>query len=191
MNVSMARVSQFDPAELDTKIGYLFKVVQNGLHDAMDRALQNVGLTIPLYAALTVLDQHPDISKADLARLCFVRPQSMTRVMAALVEAGYVTRSAHPRHGRILQTRLTRGGRRKLLEASGVIDELMGDVLDGFSIAERRQFMDMLSRCRDQLAGERARVHLNGEGATAIGSTPRGTSGADTRRARARVRRRT
>ena len=57
-------VPQFDPAELDTRIGYLFKVVQTGLRDAMDTALDELGLTTPVYAALTVIDQRPDISKA-------------------------------------------------------------------------------------------------------------------------------
>jgi DNA-binding MarR family transcriptional regulator len=148
----MTHVQQFDPTELDTKIGYLFKVVQTGLREAMDGALEDLGLTTPIYAALTVLHQHPDISKADLARFCFVRPQSMTRLMATMEERGYVMRSVHPQHARILQTRLTAKGRRVLGRASAVIDGVMDQVLDGFSVGERRQFMEMLVHCRDQLA---------------------------------------
>jgi DNA-binding MarR family transcriptional regulator len=147
-----------DPTQVDWEIGYLFKVVQTGLHDAMSRALHEVDLTIPLYAALTALDQYPDISKADLARICFVRPQSMTRVMAALTEGRYVSRVHHPQHGRILQTRLTARGRRKLQAATDVIDALMDNVLDGFSQAERRQFMLMLLRCKDQLGAGQDRI---------------------------------
>jgi DNA-binding MarR family transcriptional regulator len=150
---AMTSVQQFDPRELDTRIGYLFKVVQTGLRDAMDRALEELELTTPLYAALMVIGQHPDISKADLARLCFVLPQSMTRMMATMEERGYVSRRAHPTHGRILKTRLTPSGRRKLAQASRAIDGVMDQVLDGFTVGERRQFMGMLARCRDQLAG--------------------------------------
>ena len=144
-------VPQFDPAELDTRIGYLFKVVQTGLRDAMDTALDELGLTTPVYAALTVIDQRPDISKADLARLCFVRPQSMTRVMAEMEQQDWVRRAAHPTHGRVLTTRLTARGRRKLTQATRAIDGVMQGVLDGFTLAERDQFVDMLARCRDQL----------------------------------------
>jgi DNA-binding MarR family transcriptional regulator len=144
-------VPQFDPAELDTRIGYLFKVVQTGLRDAMDTALDELGLTTPVYAALTVIDQRPDISKADLARLCFVRPQSMTRVMAEMEQQDWVRRAAHPTHGRVLTTRLTARGRRKLTQATRAIDGVMEGVLDGFTLAERDQFVDMLARCRDQL----------------------------------------
>lgn len=147
----MIPVPQFDPAELETRIGYLFKVVQTGLRDAMDTALDGLGLTTPVYAALTVIDQRPDISKADLARLCFVRPQSMTRVMAEMEHQGWVRRAAHPTHGRVLTTRLTARGRRKLAQATRAVDGVMEGVLDGFTLAERDQFVDMLARCRDRL----------------------------------------
>jgi DNA-binding MarR family transcriptional regulator len=148
----VARVPQFEPADLDTRIGYLFKVVQTGLRDAMDTALDELGLTTPVYAALTVIDQHPNISKADLARLCFVRPQSMTRVMSEMERQEWVTRAAHPTHGRILTTRLTARGRRKLDRATRAIDRVMDGVLDGLTRAERGQFVEMLARCRDRLA---------------------------------------
>src|ERR1700721_1559985 len=107
----------------------------------MDTALDEIGLTTPVYAAMTVIDQHPNISKADLARLCFVRPQSMTRVMTEMERPGGGTRAAPPAHGRILPTRLTARGRRNLDRVTLAIDGVMDGVLDGLTLAERRQFV--------------------------------------------------
>ncbi len=151
----MSSVAKLESPDLETQIGYLFKALQSGLRDTMDRALQEIELTTPVYAALFVLQQHPGISKADLARMCFVKPQSMTRVMATMMEAGLVSRAAHPVDGRILRTRLTKKGHDRLAEATRTVDGIMNEVLAGFSIAERRQFLAMLASCSDQLGARR------------------------------------
>ena len=52
------------------------------------------------YAVLGTLDRHGAMTSAALAGHERVRPPSMTRIVAGLLEAGLVTRAAHPEDGR-------------------------------------------------------------------------------------------
>jgi DNA-binding MarR family transcriptional regulator len=148
----IASRTTFEPQAVDEQIGYLFKVVQTALREAMDAGLEELEVSTPVYAALTVIDRFPDISKADLARHCFVRPQSMTRIVASMIEAGLISRSAHPGHGRILQTRLTPEGAKRLARAHAAVAGVTSQMLVGVGPADRAQFHDMLVTCRDRLA---------------------------------------
>ena len=139
-------------ASVEEQIGYLFKVVQTALRSSMDAALADIGLTTPIYAALASLHAWPDMSKADLARRCFVRPQSMTRVLAAMTEDGLIERRPHPQHGRVLQTRLTERGESVLARADEAVGAVVEHMLDGISTRDRRTFLRLLERSRDQLA---------------------------------------
>jgi DNA-binding MarR family transcriptional regulator len=145
----------FEPLRVEEQIGYLFKVVQTALRDVMDSALADLEISTPEYAALTVVDRLPDISKADLARHCFVRPQSMTRMLAHMIETGLIIRSAHPRHGRILQTRLTDEGSRRLALAHAAVTKIVTQMLEGVDPVDRALFRDLLLASRDGLASLR------------------------------------
>lgn len=123
----------------------------------MDRTLKESGLTTPEYAVLAALAHDPGISRADLARQVFVRPQSMTRVLASMTEAGLVQSTPHPDHGRVLQTRLTERGIAALAAAEVSVGHLVAQMLAGTGRRERTAFLRMLEGCRDRLRS------LNGE----------------------------
>jgi DNA-binding MarR family transcriptional regulator len=143
-----------DHQAVDFQIAAMFKVVQSGLHDAMDEALSQVGLTVPVYVAMLRLADEPAMSKAELARRSFVRPQSLTRVMAKLAEEGLISRPPHPDHGRILQTTLTPAGVERLQQADALLKPIIEGMLDGTSERERVKFLEMLMHCSERLRSE-------------------------------------
>ena len=77
---------------------------------ASGAAVEPIGLTLPAYTALSVLRVKDGLSNAHLARLSLVTPQSMSEVLAQLVDKGYVRRRAEPGHGRVIRIELTRAG---------------------------------------------------------------------------------
>ena len=91
-------------------VGYQLKRAQQALRAAMDEALRPQGLTTPQYAVLTALEAEAGLSGAELARRCFVTPQTMNEIVAGLEARGWVTRRRHAEHGRVLQTFLTDQG---------------------------------------------------------------------------------
>lgn len=130
---------------------YLLKRAQAALHSELAGALRQCGVTVAQWAVLTVLEEEPGLSNADLARRAFVTPQTMNHVLRELEEKRWVTRRPHPGHGRIRQAGLTADGRtvlRTCHQASGAIEERM---LAGLSADDRRQLEMALRACIDAL----------------------------------------
>ena len=98
-------------------VGYQLKRAQQALRTAMDEGLRAQGITTPQYAALTALDADEPLSGAELARRCFVTAQTMNAILVGLERARLVERTAHAKHGRVIEARLTKRGRAKVEDA--------------------------------------------------------------------------
>jgi DNA-binding MarR family transcriptional regulator len=68
-------------------------------------------VTLTQLSAMASLHRHGPMSPGELAARERVQPPSMTRVIAALVERGFVDRSPHPTDGRQTVVALTDAGR--------------------------------------------------------------------------------
>lgn len=134
------------------EVGWLVKQLQQELRTHMDRALSDHDVTMSTYAALTALAVDPDLSNAELARRCFVTPQTMHRLVADLVDAGHVEQRNDPDHGRIKLTRLTDEGHRKLRACHRDVDHVQDRMLADLAGNDEDQLRDLLRRC---LAGLR------------------------------------
>ena len=76
---------------------------------------------MPQYACLELLDQHPGLSNAELARGAFVTRQSMNVVLRGLQYSGLVSRPLQPPHGRALPASLTAAHQHRFAAARGVV----------------------------------------------------------------------
>src|SRR5260370_17502295 len=74
---------------------YLVKQVELAVRSHLDALLRPAGLTALQYTALTVLERHPDLSAAQLARNSFVTNQSMADMITALKGRGLLQRPPH------------------------------------------------------------------------------------------------
>lgn len=95
-------------------IGYLLRQANAAHKIRMERALQDVGLTLPQFSVLTMLAAYPGASSADLAKLSLLTPQTMTVIIGNLERAGLVTRRPHAEHGRIRVIEITDAGLEQL-----------------------------------------------------------------------------
>lgn len=90
----------------------------------LERAISRIGnkrldkwsLSLSGYAALKILQTRPDLSLAQLSRRCFVRPQTMTRIVSQLEDRGYVRRGPHPESDRAIALALTDVGEAAISE---------------------------------------------------------------------------
>src|SRR5918995_3614796 len=62
---------------------YVVKQLESAIRAQMDLALRSRRITVPQYTALTVLEQHDEMSAAQLARHTFVSAQAMEGVVGA------------------------------------------------------------------------------------------------------------
>ena len=134
------------------------KRAQHALRLEMDDVLRELGLTTPQYAALSVLAEGPGLSGAEVARRCFVTPQTMNGVLVKLEHAGLISRRTHPEHGRVLQAYLTPEGEDKLAQAHHAVVGIEERMLSGLGRDERLSLLEALRGCAESLGtGERGR----------------------------------
>jgi DNA-binding MarR family transcriptional regulator len=136
---------------LESRIGYQLKRAEHVLRLEMDGALREVGLTTPQYAALSVLGDEPGLSGAELARRCFVTPQTMNAIVVNLEAVGLVLRTSHPEHGRVLQAYLTAAGEELVSRAHEIVEAIEKRMLAALDPEERLQLLNALRSCTDSL----------------------------------------
>ncbi|WTW99500.1 MarR family transcriptional regulator [Streptomycetaceae bacterium NBC_01309] len=132
----------------DQRLGLDVKRAEQTLLAAKSAAVRAAGLTVPQYAALLLLSDNPGMSAAALARGCMVTPQAMTALLKTLDERGLVTRTPHPWHRAILETRLTPDGTKALRAADKRAVAIEQRITDAFTPEERETLRSLLTRFR-------------------------------------------
>jgi DNA-binding MarR family transcriptional regulator len=98
----------------------------------LERAVANIGairlkpwrMTLSGYAALKILERQPNLSLAQLSRRCYVKPQTMIRIVAELERRGWVERGANPDSERAIALALTEQGQASLSEMAAEVDTI-------------------------------------------------------------------
>ena len=141
---------------MQPRLSYVIGRLERVLRRRLAAAVEPAGLTLPAYTALSVLRAEDGLSNAQLARRSLVTPQSMSEVLALLVDQGYVRRRAEPGHGRVIRTELTKAGRRALERCDRAVDIVEEEMLDDLDVDEVASLRGVLSRCGRALERELA-----------------------------------
>jgi DNA-binding MarR family transcriptional regulator len=109
--------------------------------------LEDLGVTLPQFLVMTMVNAYPGSSSADVARLAVLTPQTISPIVANLEKAGRLRREVSPVHGRVLRMELTDEGRLLLArcrERTQVLDaRLSASVPEGLEAAIRRWLVDV------------------------------------------------
>ncbi len=143
--------------DLETSLGYLLKEASSTLRAAMEDVLRPLGMTITHYSCLELLSQRPGLSNSELARGTFVTRQSMNVLLQALEREGDVTRPSEAPVGKVLPTRLTARGRRRLEQASAAVRSVEVRMLSGLTETEQAAARRILRSMIASLRGEPSR----------------------------------
>ncbi len=130
---------------------YLIKQVELAIRQQLDEVGSTEDLTAVQYTALTVLERHPGMTSAALARNSFVRAQTMAEMVTYLLDRRLVTRKRDPDNKRQYLLSLTKKGQAVVDRLRGpvaAIEELMVETLDGGQVEILRTY---LTRCRRSL----------------------------------------
>jgi DNA-binding MarR family transcriptional regulator len=141
------------PPDAERSIGYLVKRVQQGLRRQCDAALKATGISMAQYSTLRALDEHPEASAAELARLCFVTRQSLQDVLTGLRTAGLIENADAEPRGRAQSLALTGQGSLRLRAAHEAVFGVEAVMLQGISARERRSIAEALLRCAANMEG--------------------------------------
>jgi DNA-binding MarR family transcriptional regulator len=117
---------------------YLVKQVELVVRARLDELLEPHGLTTLQYTALTVLDRHPGITSAELARNSFVRAQTTAQMVGTLESLGLLSRERDEASKRQNRLTLTEEGRaivRGLRQPAAELEQSMIAGLDADTVA--------------------------------------------------------
>jgi len=141
------------PAGSEPMLLYLVKQVELAVRSHLDNLLRPAGLTALQYTALTVLERHPDMSAAQLARNSFVTAQSMADMITALEGRGLIERHRDQADRRRLVVALTTAGRDLLDDYRDQVAALEKRMLAGLGSDETSRLRHCLHACRANLVG--------------------------------------
>ena len=117
---------------------------QHAIRVRLDADLASTGLTTPQFTVLAVLEREGELSASDLAREFGMTAQTVNVLVQGLETGGYLQRSAHPAHGRILLAKLTPAGRRALNRGRAVALGVQNHLMGGLSTANCRMLLRQL-----------------------------------------------
>ena len=141
------------PAGSEPMLLYLVKQVELAVRSHLDNLLRPAGLTALQDTALTVLERHPDLSSAQLARNSFVTAQSMADMINALEGRGLIERHRDQADRRRLVVDLTAAGRALLDLYRDQVAALETRMLTGLDSDDISRLRHGLHVCHANLAG--------------------------------------
>ena len=100
------------------------------------------GLTLSQLSVLTGLQRHGSMTPGELAAHERVRPPSMTRTVAALVDLGLIERAPHPDDGRQVLLTLNEQGQVLLAADRAQREAWLARQLKELSVGDRRTLAD-------------------------------------------------
>jgi DNA-binding MarR family transcriptional regulator len=130
---------------------YLMKQVELAVRARLDELVRPAGLTALQYTALTVLERHPDLTSAHLARNSFVTAQSMADMVTSLRAQGLIDRHQDPRDRRRLVLSLTEEGKRLLDGYRQAVVDLEAEMLRDLSPDQADDRRAAMLSCREAL----------------------------------------
>jgi DNA-binding MarR family transcriptional regulator len=141
----------------DVTLLYLIKQVELAVRDALDGIVATEDLTTLQYTALTVLERHPGMTSAELARNSFVRAQTMAEMVTYLLGRGLVTRERDPHNRKQYLLSLSAKGQQVLDDLYEGVADIESRMLEEFDAGQTEILRTYLMRCRHALSGGNAR----------------------------------
>jgi DNA-binding MarR family transcriptional regulator len=159
------------------ELSLLMKRLLTSYKAQLEMMIEQEGITLAQIRMLNALNERADVSAAELARICYITPQSMQAVVKRAEAAGWITRSPSPANRRVLTATLTPTGRRVLLRGLALSAKLERHIWVDAKSSElrvmKRSLQTALGRLQAQADIQNAEHHARqqpGERAAAAAS---------------------
>ena len=137
------------PKALAARVGFLLARAHLVAREKADRALDEVGLSMKGYAALSTLVSDGPISQQRLSQRIRMDPATMVDVIDSLEESGHLVRRRNPEDRREYALQTTAKGRALLTRAQRAIDAAERDTVRELDPDETSMLMELLGRIAD------------------------------------------
>jgi DNA-binding MarR family transcriptional regulator len=132
----------------------LMKRILLGFRSQMDEDLRPQGVTTAQLQILKAIKAAPGSSGAQLARGCYVTPQTMQALIQKAEKDGWIERHKDKGNDRVLAASLTPAGERLLRHAEAIVMRIEQKLWVGVSKKEIATLAEVLERCLGNIAEE-------------------------------------
>jgi DNA-binding MarR family transcriptional regulator len=129
----------------------LFKRIMIHLRGQMDELLRPQGVTTAQLILLREIEASPGSSGAQLARSCYVTPQTAQALLKSLESRAFITRGKDEVNDRIVTAKITPSGERLLRAAEKTSLKLQEQIWQGISDSEVDSLNSVLTRCLENI----------------------------------------
>ena len=136
-------------------IGHLLADNSRLARRAFDERVRADGVTGPQARLLLILDRSPGENQGHYADLLDVEPITLCRMVDRLEDAGLVERRPDVNDRRARRLHLTAKSRAKLTRLRERLDTMVDEILVGLSVADREEFVRLLTVVRTNLVQQR------------------------------------
>jgi len=154
VSVPLASAAGEPARDRDVTLLYLIKQVELAVRQALDDVVATADLTTLQYTALTVLERHPGITSAELARNSFVRAQTMAEMVTYLLGRGLVARERDEKNRKQYLLVLTPEGQQVLDDVFDAVADIETKMLEEFDVGQTEILRTYLMRIRHALSGQ-------------------------------------
>ncbi len=112
----------------------------------LDDELRPRNVTTAQLRFLTEVKERPGSSGAQMARACYVTPQSAQAMMVRAVQHGWVVRGKDAENDRLVTARLTPAGARLLAYADAALERFEREVWSGVGVEDLHAMNEVLER---------------------------------------------
>ena len=137
------------PKALAARIGFLLARAHLIAREKADRALEEVGLSMKGFAALSTLVSDGAISQQRLSHRIRMDPATMVDVIDSLERSGHIVRRRNPKDRREYALQTTAKGRALLTRAQRAIVAAERDTVRGLDREEEKVLLELLGRIAD------------------------------------------
>jgi len=148
------------PDGKEEHLGYLLKRLQHSIRQAIDERLRvaQVGLSFAHITTLFVINHHPGISGARIAKATMVTAQTINTILRRLESEGSLERKPRPDNRRVDCWYITDAGRTQMLKARAAADPVWDNMLAPIGPDEVAELRRLLKRCIEGLEHNKATV---------------------------------
>jgi MarR family transcriptional regulator, organic hydroperoxide resistance regulator len=150
----MAAISSVKDRQAERRrAAQMMKRILNHFRSQMDETLRPQGVTTAQLSVLHAIRQEPGVSGAQLARLCYMTPQSAQALLTGLEEDGWIKRTKDRVNDRILIAVLTPSGEELLETAEKLARVIEKKLWRGVSAEAVGALNTVLAQCLGNLDG--------------------------------------
>lgn len=133
------------------EFAFLINDVARLMRTYADQRARRLGITRAQWAVMARLEHHEGLKQSELAEMLDLQPITLTRLVDRLCQNGMVERRPDPNDRRAKRLHLTPLARPLMDRLAELGQDMMGEVLDGFSLATIERMTLELSLAKDNL----------------------------------------